>query len=150
MKQISIIDGQNLILGRMASIVAKRLLLGEDIAIVNSEKVVVSGKKKSIIEKHKNRLKIRTRTNPRRGPFHPRTPDKFVRRTIRGMLPWKTNRGEAVYKRLRCYLGIPDEFKDHDLETIPEADISRLRSRFVYVSEICKEIGWNPIGGDFE
>ena len=40
----------------MASMVAKRLLLGEDIAIVNSEKVVVSGKKKSIIEKHKNKI----------------------------------------------------------------------------------------------
>ncbi|RLI06236.1 50S ribosomal protein L13, partial [Candidatus Bathyarchaeota archaeon] len=39
----SVIDASGLILGRMASIVAKRLLEGEQIEIVNAEKAVVSG-----------------------------------------------------------------------------------------------------------
>jgi len=45
----TIIDADKLILGRMASIVAKRLLNGEMIIIVNAESTVISGSRRNII-----------------------------------------------------------------------------------------------------
>ena len=45
-----IIDGTNLILGRLASVAAKKALLGDDIIIVNCDKVLVTGTKKNIVE----------------------------------------------------------------------------------------------------
>ena len=40
-----IIDAKDLIAGRMGAFVAKQLLLGETVDIVNAEKAVISGKK---------------------------------------------------------------------------------------------------------
>ena len=42
-----VVNAEGLILGRMCSKIAKRLLNGEVIIIVNAEKIVISGKKKS-------------------------------------------------------------------------------------------------------
>lgn len=53
-----IINADGLILGRMASIIAKRLLKGEKIAVVNAEKAVISGKKKAKIREAKEFLEV--------------------------------------------------------------------------------------------
>ncbi len=42
---VTIIDSEGAVLGRFCTTVAKRLLNGEEIAVVNSEKVIVTGKK---------------------------------------------------------------------------------------------------------
>ena len=47
----TVIDGDGLVLGRMSSAIAKRLLAGETIDLVNAEKIVVSGDKQAIIAK---------------------------------------------------------------------------------------------------
>ena len=78
-----IIDAKGLILGRMASIIAKRLLQGETIIVLNAEKAAISGKRLRIVKDAKTFLEV---GHPRKGPYHPRRPDKIVRRTIRGML----------------------------------------------------------------
>jgi len=39
---VTIINGDGLILGRLASITAQRALAGEEIAIVNAEKAIIS------------------------------------------------------------------------------------------------------------
>ena len=104
--QTTIIDASNLILGRMASVVAKRLLQGENIIIVNAEKAVVSGKKKAVVRERKEFLEV---GHPWKGPFHYRRPDRFIRRTIRGMLPYHQPKGKQAYKRLRVYIGVPEE-----------------------------------------
>jgi len=142
MQGYTIIDATNLILGRMASVVAKRLLLGEKIIIINAEKAVVSGDRKHIINEYKRRLRIRTLTNPRKGPFHPRKPDRIVRRTIRGMLPWKKPRGRKAFHNLQVYIGVPDILKGKDFkaETIKEADYTRLKEKYIYVGEISAQI----------
>jgi len=61
-----VIDASGLILGRMASKVAKRLLLGEHITIVNAEKATLSGKKLSRIKEAKAFLDV---GHPRKGHF---------------------------------------------------------------------------------
>jgi large subunit ribosomal protein L13 len=135
----TIIDAKDLILGRMASIVAKRLLNGEQVEIVNAEKAVISGKRKQIIQARKDFLKI---GGPTKGPFHYRKPNAIVRRTIRGMLPHRKSRGREAYRRLRVYIGIPHQLEGVETESIQKAHIERLRGRYITVGEVAKNIGW--------
>ncbi|MBP1911914.1 50S ribosomal protein L13 [Thermococcus stetteri] len=137
-----IINAEGLILGRLASKVAKMLLEGEEVVIVNAEKAVITGNREDIFAKYKQRTELRTRTNPRRGPFYPKRSDEIVRRTVRGMLPWKTDRGRKAFKRLKVYVGIPKEFEGKELETISEAHMSRLATpKYVTVGEVAKFLG---------
>lgn len=138
-----IIDAKGLILGRMASIIAKRLLQGETIIIVNAEKAAISGKRLSRVEEAKTFLKV---GHPRKGPYHHRRPDMIVRRTIRGMLPRKKPKGQQAYKRLKVHLGTPPELKNKEAQTMFEASAERLRCPYITVGELAKEIGWTPEG----
>jgi large subunit ribosomal protein L13 len=138
-----VIDASGLILGRMASVVAKRLLLGESIVIVNAEKAALSGRRLSRVREARAFLEI---GHPGKGPFHPRRPDQIVRRTVRGMLPHRLSKGQAAFKRLRVFLGVPLEFKDVKFQTIPEADVNKLKCSYVTVGEFAKEIGYK-VGG---
>ena len=136
-----IIDAKGLILGRMASSVAKCLLQGESIIIVNSEKAVISGKRLQIVDDAKTFLEV---GHPRKGPNHPRRPDGVVRRTVRGMLPYRKPKGRQAFKRLKVYLGAPKEFEGKETKTILEARAEKLTSPYITVGELAKEIGWNP------
>ncbi|ASJ00138.1 50S ribosomal protein L13 [Thermococcus gorgonarius] len=137
-----IINAEGLILGRLASKVAKMLLEGEEVVIVNAEKAIITGNREDIFAKYKQRTELRTRTNPRRGPFYPKRSDEIVRRTIRGMLPWKTDRGRKAFKRLKVYVGVPKEFEGKEFETISEAHMSRLATpKYVTVGEVAKFLG---------
>jgi large subunit ribosomal protein L13 len=134
-----VIDGESLILGRLASVVAKRLLEGESIYIVNSEKVVVSGNRQMIIKKRKEFLNI---GGFQRGPIHYRQPHRIVRRTVRGMLPYRKSHGRNAFRRLKVYIGVPEELKNTSKETIPEAHSKNLGNRFISIGEISENIGW--------
>ncbi|WP_297519154.1 50S ribosomal protein L13 [Thermococcus sp.] len=137
-----IINAEGLILGRLASKVAKMLLEGEEVVIVNADKAIITGNREDIFAKYKQRTELRTRTNPRRGPFYPKRSDEIVRRTVRGMLPWKTDRGRKAYRRLKVYAGIPREFQGKEFETIIEADASRIATpKYVTVGEVAKFLG---------
>ena len=138
-----VVDANNLILGRMATVVAKRLLQGESIVILNAERVVISGKRLSRIKEAKKKLEI---GHPRKGPYFPKRPDRFVKRTIRGMLPRKKPKGKEAYKRLRVFIGVPLEFEDQPLETIQKAKAERLKCPYITVGEVVKEIGWTTVG----
>ena len=137
----TVIDATGLILGRMASVVAKRLLMGEHIAIVNAEKAVISGKRKAVIRRYKERLQI---GHYRKGPYWPRRPDRIVWRTIRGMLPRYKEKGKKALRRLKVFIGVPEELKDVEVQTIPEARADKLRCPYITVGELAREIGWNP------
>jgi len=137
--RVRIIDANNLVLGRMASIVAKRLLNGERIIIVNAEKAVISGKRLSILKEAREFLQV---GHFRKGPLHRRRPDTIVKRVIRGMLPRRKPRGMEALKRLRVYIGVPQEFEDKEKETIPEVDARNLRGPYIRVSELARSVGW--------
>jgi large subunit ribosomal protein L13 len=108
---MKIIDGRNAILGRLASYVAKEVLKGEEIVILNCERVIITGNKRDI--KGKFEQKRRRVGSSQKGPKHARTSEKIVKRTIRGMLPdHRKGRGREAYKRIKCYVGIPKEFED--------------------------------------
>ena len=110
-----IIDGEGLVLGRLASKVSKKLLQGEDITVLNADKIVISGTKEWAYVKYKQRIDRASISNPRRmGPKYPRRPDDIFRRTVRGMLPYKKPKGRDAFKSLKVYVGIPKEFKDQE------------------------------------
>jgi len=124
----------------MASIIAKRMLTGEEITIVNAEKAVISGKRKSRVMEAKKFLEVGA---PRRGPFHYRRPDRIVRSTIRGMLPYKLPKGKQAYKRLKVFIGVPSELKDQKTETLENARAEKLACPYFTLEEFSKELGWN-------
>ncbi|MDH5634801.1 MAG: 50S ribosomal protein L13 [Candidatus Bathyarchaeota archaeon] len=139
----SVIDASGLILGRMASIVAKRLLSGEPIIIVNSEKAALSGRRLSRVKEARAFLDI---GHPKKGPYHPRRPDQIVHKTVKGMLPHRQPKGEMALRCLRVFLGVPAELKNTPFQTIPEAHVSKLKCPYVTVEEFAKEIGYKSVG----
>jgi large subunit ribosomal protein L13 len=136
----TVIDADGLILGRMASVIAKRLLEGERIDIVNAENIVVSGRRLQIIKKRKVFLEVGGRQD--KGPFHYRKPNAIVRKTIRGMLPRRKPRGRDAFGRLKVYIGVPRQLRDSEMESIADAHLKRLRGRYITMGEIAKNIGW--------
>jgi len=142
-KRTLVIDATGLILGRMASTIAKQLLQGETVIVVNAEKAAISGKRLSILKEKKDFLEV---GHFRKGPYHPRRPDQIVRRTIRGMLPRKKPKGQLAYKRLKVFLQLPEELKGKEMQTIPEASVENLKCPYITVGELAEEIGWAPTG----
>jgi len=136
---VTLVNADGLIVGRMCSKVAKRLLNGEEVIILNAEKAVFSGKKKSKVAEAKEFLDVGA---PRRGPFHYRRPDRFLRKTVRGMLPFKLPKGKSAYKRLKVFMGVPLELKDQQLITFAEAQSTSLKGPHFTLGEMAKEIGW--------
>jgi large subunit ribosomal protein L13 len=135
-----IIDATNMIAGRIASFAAKQALLGEKVDIINCEKAVISGRKEDVL--HKYWYRGRDMGGPVKGPFLSRMPDRFVRRIVRGMIPLDRTRGKEAYKRVMCYIGVPEEFKGKAVEKIKGADAKKLTTlKTVSVSEICKHMG---------
>jgi large subunit ribosomal protein L13 len=126
-----IIDATNLILGRLAAKAAKLALLGEQVIIINCENAVISGKKEIILQKFKTK---EHRTQPFKGPFAKRMPDRIVRAAIRGMLPhgrWSEgSRGRLALNRIKCFIGVPEEFKGQKFETFPEISVNNLKTQF--------------------
>ncbi len=143
-KNVVVIDAEGLILGRLASIVAKRLLYGERIVIVNAEKALLSGKPLSVLAWYWDRLAKKTHYNPEKtGPKHPRRPDMIVKRAIRGMLPRKKPKGRNALSRLRVYIGVPDEYKNVPKIKIAEALPRNARIKYLSVGELARRIGWS-------
>ncbi len=136
---VTIVDGRDLILGRLCASIAKRALQGEEIAIVNAEKIVVSGNKEDIFEK---KLEMLHRGQQNYGPFYPKTPERMVKRVIRGMLPYKKSKGREALKRVKCYIGLPEGFKNEKLERIDAAESKRLQYKKVVTMEaISRKMG---------
>jgi len=137
---VTLVNADGLILGRMASKVAKRLLNGEEVIILNAEKAIISGKKKSKVAEAKQFLEVGA---PERGPFHYRRPDRIVKKTVRGMVPFSQPKGKTALKRLKVYMGVPEDFKDRQLITFTEAQVVKLKGPHFTLAELAKEVGWN-------
>lgn len=133
-----IIDATNIILGRLATIAAKQALLGEEITVINAEKAIVSGEKQAVLARYREKY---ARGTPSTGPFIHRMPDRLVRRTIRGMLPYKTPRGEAAYKRIMCYAGVPEQFAGKETFAIDASRDKLPNNKFVTVQDISRNLG---------
>jgi large subunit ribosomal protein L13 len=137
------VDASGQIVGRLASIVAKKLLEGYNVYVFNVEKAVLSGERLRVIGGYKLLLKVRTHLNPEKsGIRRPRSPVNIFKRAVRGMLPMDKPRGRMAYKRLRVFIGVPPEFAGVQLVQFPEAAVTRLKGKYITVAEVAKALGW--------
>jgi len=134
---VKIIDAENHIAGRLASVVAKRLLKGEEIVIVNAEKIIITGERDHVLAAYKQKKDL---GNVKSGPFFPRRADLIMKRTVRGMLPWQTTSSREAYRRLKVYVGVPKEFADQEKERI-EVAIKTGLTQYVTLSQIAEFLG---------
>ncbi|WP_409199527.1 50S ribosomal protein L13 [Methanobrevibacter sp. DSM 116169] len=136
-----IIDGEGHVLGRLASVISKNLLEGEEVVVLNAEKIMLTGSKEWAYAKYKQRLDRASISNPRDlGPKYPRRPDDIFRRTVRGMLPYKKSKGRDAYKGLKSFVGVPREFKDVECESVPQAEFNDIK-KGIELGELSKLLG---------
>ena len=59
----------------------------------------------------------------------------IVKKVIRGMLPnHRTGKGRDAFKRIKCYEGIPGEFKDKKIIKIEGKE----KNKFIRIKDITK------------
>ncbi|WPK27380.1 hypothetical protein PUMCH_004767 [Australozyma saopauloensis] len=140
-----VIDGKGHLLGRLASIVAKQLLNGQNITVVRCEALNISG------EFFRNKLKFHdylrkaTRYNRTKGPFHFRAPSRVLYKAIRGMIPHKTARGKAALERLKVFEGVPSPYDKKKRVVVPQAlRVLRLKPgrKYTTVGKLSAAVGW--------
>lgn len=129
-----IIDAEGAVLGRMATYAAKQALMGNKIIIVNSEKAIITGNKPALKEVYLN--KRQRGGTSQKGPYFSKMPDRIVRRTVRGMLPWKNTVGKEAFERVICHIGVPAEYASKEKMTFKK----EINSRFMTVQEISEAI----------
>ena len=133
-----IIDAKDAILGRLGTYVAKQALLGNKVDVINCEETLVSGRKHAILKEYIRRI---NRKAPGKGPFLYRRPDMLVKRTIRGMLPFKRARGREAFKNIKCHVGVPDNLKNEKHVRVESAGSEKLGADYLKVRDICRAIG---------
>lgn len=131
------IDADNTIYGRLSTYVAKSLLEGEEIVIVNAAGAVVTGRRDSVLQKF---LRMRDIGSVRKGPYYPRTPERILRRCIGDMLPKKKARGKDALKRCKVYANIPEELRGTEFKKL-EAYANQKVNGFVTLADVAKVMG---------
>ena len=134
-----VIDARDCILGRVASQVAERALDGERIAVVNAEDAIITGGREDVMGVYEKRSEL----GSDRGPYYPKRPDRIMKRSVRGMLPYKRPRGREAFEGVRVYVGNP--FEDAgDPEVLSETSLDRLSNiKFVQLGEVSERLGAN-------
>lgn len=135
-----IINAEKQILGRLATIAAKQALLGQEVAVINCEKCYVTGDKSYLKADYKVK---RERGEWSRGPHYPRDSHMIVKRTIRGMIPYKQGRGKEAFARIRCYIGLPKQFEGQKTFEMPKTvSISKVPNlNYLSLHEVSKNMG---------
>ena len=133
----AVVDARDCILGRVASQVAERALDGERIAVVNAEETVITGSDEDVMDVFEQRAELGSDS----GPYYPKRPDRIMKRSIRGMLPYKRPRGREAFEGVRVYVGNP--FED-DGEILDDTSLDRLSNiKFVQLGEVSENLGAN-------
>jgi large subunit ribosomal protein L13 len=144
-----VFNADGLIMGRLASTVADLLLKAarddrdDKVIIINSEKAIVSGRPRSVLNTYQAKYKL---NHPRKGPFFPRMPDMIMKRTVRGMLPYqRKSSGRRALRNLRVEIGCPSHLESDLPEGHESGDDSKIRralpDRFILLGEISANLG---------
>lgn len=137
-----LIDGKGKIVGRVGSNVAKKLLSGDSVFIVNAEEMIISGHPKDIVAKYKRLYELKDKANPEHSPYWSRRPDLFVKRIVRGMLPYKKAKGKEAYKRLKVYIGFPEELKKLKEHNVTTKNAEEIYENTMTVKQVVTKLGY--------
>ena len=136
-----VVDARDCILGRVASEVDQKVLAGETVAVVNAERAVITGNEETTMETYHTRANLGSDS----GPYYPKRPDRIFKRSIRGMLPYKTEEGQEALSNVRVYVGNPYE-RDEDVESVvlDGTSLDRLSNiKFTTLGKISESLGAN-------
>lgn len=132
-----VVDARDCIMGRVASEVAQRALDGNRVAIINAEEAVITGNEEATMETYRTRANLGSDS----GPYYPKRPDRIFKRAVRGMLPYKQDRGREAFESVRVYVGNPH---DRDGEVLEGTSLDRLSNiKFTSLGEISENLGAN-------
>ena len=139
-KKEILIDGNDMILGRLGSFVSKKLLLGYTIKIVNCKKIILIGTKSFLVKKYKAKLQNRV---VKQGPYYSRLPCNIVKRSFRNMLPYKNKRGKEALLNLRCFNSVPSTLINSKKTLVENAKVNKSNIfKFIKIEELCKILGY--------
>ncbi|HVB11544.1 MAG TPA: 50S ribosomal protein L13 [Nitrososphaerales archaeon] len=141
------VDASGQIAGRLCSKVAKLLLTGNSVVVVNAEKALFSGSRATVIGDFFERLKIASVVHPKHGPFHPRTPAGIMTRMVRGMIPRSKPSGVSALRRLRVYAEVPKQYGKITFNSFEEAKAKKPLAYYVPLGEVAARIGWKGAAG---
>jgi len=138
-----VVDATDHIAGRLASNVAKLLVKGNRVSVVNCEKIMMSGTRSNQIKEYREFLEINSIINYKHGPVHYRRPDTVMAKMIRQMLPYdRKPSGKEAHQRLRTHIGSPKETKSIEKIRFEKAMIRKTPSNYTALGELCRVIGW--------
>lgn len=134
---VVVINAEGHILGRLSTNVAKRLVNGEHVVVVNAEKAIITGNRDVILNRYHQKYKRGKQIN---GPFFPKRADLILKRTVRGMIPFKNARGQDIYRNLTVYVGVPKELASAQLEKVEYAT-NLWTDKYVTLGEVSEWLG---------
>ena len=134
---MKIIDASECVMGRLASSVAKSLLNGEEVHIINAENAVISGSKEMVFGEF---ISKRNLNHPRKGPYYPRMPHMMLKRAVRGMIPYQKPKGREAFKRLKVDVGTPFALQKEKAETIEKAKMND-STKYIRLGDVSKNLG---------
>lgn len=136
-----LIDAENLVLGRLAAVLATRLRgkhkpeftphidCGDNIVVINADKVHISGRKKDqdIFYWHTN-WPGGIRGKSKREILEGKQPERVVQKAVERMLP-KGKLGRSLLKNLKVYAGPEHPHEAQKLETLDVANMNAKNKR---------------------
>lgn len=132
-----VVDARDCIMGRVASEIAQAALAGDRVAVINAEEAVITGNEEATMETYRTRANLGSDS----GPYYPKRPDRIFKRSVRGMLPYKQDRGREAFENIRIYVGNPH---DRDGEVLEGTSLDRLSNiKFTTLGEISETLGAN-------
>ena len=139
----SVYDAKDKILGRFASAVARELIAGKSIAVINADRAVLIGDKRVITKRYFTRLNFQEKQNPEHSPYWSRRSDMLVKRAIRGMLPYEKATGRSAYRRLLVFTGVPEQLAKSKPIEIKEKDLNTIYMPHMTIKELSLALGYS-------
>ena len=136
---VKVIDGSNLVYGRLATAVATLIMDGEEVVVLNAEQIIVTGERSEVLKDFKHKVDVGEVTK-RKGPFYPRRADLLFKRCVRGMIPRYTTTGREAYRDLKVFVGAPKQFEGAE-KTVVEAASKKISCKYVTLGEISAFLG---------
>ena len=138
-----VIDAQGAVVGRLGARVSKMLLAGKQVEIINADRAVMLGSLSSAKDKFLSRRGQKNKRNPEESPKWPRAPNLLLRRMIRGMLPWSSQRGRDAYHRLKVSAGVPEGAGAQAKPQVIKEAVSEGKHGMFTLLELCNEVGYH-------
>jgi len=135
---MKVYDATGKILGRLATVVAKEAIRGETVHVINCEKTIIAGNPEFTIKKYFQRI---NRGDVHHGPFFPKTPVGIVKRAIRGMIDYKKPTGKKALKRIKVWIGVPDQLKKANIEKDNIKNVNMLKTKHITVGDLSIALG---------